>query len=59
MESSQGVLVDAMPVDSLLYADGLVLIAKDRKNLQSQLDALDIFSKSLKMRHQVENAALL
>ena len=47
--SSQGVMVDDIPVHSLLYADDLVLIARDRKDLQSQLNALDKFSKSLKM----------
>ena len=47
--SSQGVMVDDIPVHSLLYADDLVLIARDRKDLQSQLNALDKFLKSLKM----------
>ena len=37
-ESSQGVLVDNISINSLLYADDLVLIAKDSKDLQSQLD---------------------
>ena len=44
-----GVLVDDIPIHSLLYADDLVLLGKDRKDLQSQLDELDKFSKSLKM----------
>ena len=47
--SSQGVLVDDTPVHSLLYADDLVLLAKDRIDLQAQLNALDRFSRSLKM----------
>ena len=47
--SSQGVLVDDTPVHSLLYADDLVLIAKDRIDLQAQSNALDRFSRSLKM----------
>ena len=33
--SSQGVMVDDIPVHSLLYAGNLVLIARDRKDLQS------------------------
>ena len=49
MDSSHGVMVDDLPVQSLLYADDLVLIARDRKDLQSQLDTLDKLSKSLKM----------
>ena len=49
-ESSQGVLVDDISINSLLYADDLVLIAKDRKDLQSQLDTLDKFSKSIKWK---------
>ena len=42
-------MVDDLPVHSLIYADDLVLIARNRKDLQCQLDALDKFSKSLKM----------
>ena len=48
-ESSQGVMVDDISIHSLLYADDLVLLAKNRKDLQSQLDTLNKFSKSLKM----------
>ena len=43
-------MVDYLPVHSLLYADDLVLIARDRKDLQSQLDILDKFSISLKIK---------
>ena len=57
--SSQGVLVDDVPVHSLLYADDLVLIAKDRKDLQSQLDALDKFSKSLKMEVNMDKTKVM
>ena len=42
-------LVDDIPVHSLLYANNLALIAKDRIDLQVQLNALDRFSHSLKM----------
>ena len=48
-ESSQGVLLEGFQVHSLLYADDLVLISSDRNDLQSQLDALNNFSRSLKM----------
>ena len=37
--SSQRVLVDDTPVHSLLYANDLVLIAKDRIDLQAQMNA--------------------
>ena len=47
--SSQGVLEDDVAIHSLLYADDLGLLGKGRKDLQSQLDALDKFSKSLKV----------
>ena len=43
---SQGVLIDDIPIHSILYADDHVLLGKDRNDLQSQLDELD---KSLKM----------
>ena len=59
MESSQGVMVDDIPVHSLLYADELILIAKDRKDLQSQLDTLDMFSKSLKMEVNLDKAKVM
>ncbi len=41
----QGVLINDFQVHSLLYADDLVLIAKDKKDLQTQLNALEKFSK--------------
>ena len=59
MESSQGVMVDDIPVHSLLYSDDLVLIAKDRKDLQSQLDALDTFSQSLKMEVNLDKTKVM
>ena len=58
-ESSQGVLVDDISINSLLYADDLVLIAKDRKDLQSQLDTLDKFSKSLKMEVNLDKTKVM
>ena len=57
--SSQGVLVDDIPVHSLLYADDLVLLGKDRKDLQSQLDALDNFSKSLKVEVNMDKTKVM
>ena len=57
--SSQGVLVDDIPVHSLLYADDLVLIAKDRIDLQSQLDALHKFSNSLKMEVNMDKTKVM
>ena len=57
--SSQGLLVDDIPVHSLLYADDLVLIAKDRKDLQSQLDALHKFSNSLKMEVNMDKTKVM
>ena len=56
---SQGILVDNLYVHSLLYADDLVLIAKDEKDLQSQLDALDSFSKSLKMEVNLDKTKVM
>ena len=47
--SSKGALVDDIPVHSLIYTDDLVLLAYDREDLLSQLDAFDNYSKSLKM----------
>ena len=57
--SSQGVLVDDIHVHSLLYADDLVLQAKDREDLQSQLDALDQYSKSLKMEVNMDKTKVM
>ena len=57
--SFQGVMVDDIPVHSLLYADDLVLIARDRKDLHSQLKALDKFSKSLKMDMNMVKAKIM
>ena len=56
---SQGVLVDDIPIHSLLYADDLVLLGKDRKDLQSQLDELDKFSKSLKMEVNMNKTKIM
>ena len=57
--SSQGVLVDDIAIHSLLYADDLVLLGKDRKDLQSQLDALDKFSKSLKVEVNMDKTKVM
>ena len=57
--SSKGVLVDDIPVHSLLYADDLVLLGKDRKDLQSQLDALHKFSQSLKMEVNMDKTKVM
>ena len=57
--SSQGVMLDDIHIHSLLYADDLVLVAKDRKDLQSQLDALDKFSKSLKMEVNMDKTKVM
>ena len=57
--SSQGVLVDDTPVHSLLYADDLVLIVKDRIDLQAQLNALDRFSRSLKMEVNMDKSKVM
>ena len=58
-ESSQGVLVDDISIHSLLYADDLGLIAKDRKDLQSQLHTLDKFSNSLKMEVNLDKTKVI
>ena len=58
-ESSQGVLVDDISIHSFLYADDLVLIAKDRKDLQSQLNTFDKFSKSLKIEVNLDNTKVM
>ena len=58
-ESSQGVLVDDISIHSLLYADDLGLIAKDRKDLQSQLHTLDKFSNSLKMEVNLDKTKVM
>ncbi len=47
--SSDGILLGDTSVHTLLYADDLVLIGKDAKDLQKQLDALDNFTKLLNM----------
>ena len=52
-------MVGDLPVHSLLYADDLVLIARDRRDLQSQLDALDKFSKSLKMEVNMDKTKVM
>ena len=57
--SFQGVLVDDTPVHSLLYADDLVLIAKDGIDLQTQLNALDRFSRSLKMEVNMDKSKVM
>ena len=59
MESSQGVMVDDIPVHSLLYADNLVLKAKDRNDLQSQLDALDTCPKYRKMEVTLDKTKVM
>ena len=51
--------VDNIPIHSLLYADDLVLLGKDRKDLQSQLDELDKFSKSLKLEVNVDKTKVM
>ena len=58
-ESSQGVMVDDISIHSFLYADDLVLLAKNRKDLQSQLDTLDKFSKSLKMEVNLDKTKVM
>ena len=57
--SSQGVMLNDIPVHSLLYADDLVLIARDREDLQSQLNALDKFSKSPKMEVNMDKTKVM
>ena len=53
--SSQGVMIDNIPVHSLSNTDYRVLISFDRKDLQlQQLDALERFSKSLKMEMNMD-----
>ena len=52
-------MVDDLPVHQHLYADDLVWIAKDRKDLQSQLDALEKFSKSLKVEVNMEKTRVM
>ena len=56
--SSQGVMLGDIHIHSLLYVDDLVLVAKDRKDLQSQLDGLYKFSKSLKMEVNMDKLKL-
>ena len=56
-ESSQGILVDDISIHSLLYADHLV--SKNRKDLQSQLDTSDKFSKSLKMEVNLDKTKVM
>ena len=48
-ESSSGVTVGDDSIHTLLYADDLVLIARDPTDLQTQLSALQQFISSLKM----------
>ena len=57
--SSQGVLVDGERIHSLLYADDLVLIARDRKDLQAQLNALDNFSTALKIEVNMDKTKVM
>ncbi len=57
--TSQGIVVENSRIHSLLYADDLVLIARDKKDLQSQLDALDSFSKSLKMEVNMDKTKVM
>ena len=56
--SSQGVMLGDIHIHSLLYVDDLVLVAEDRKDLQSQLDGLYKFSKSLKMEVNMDKLKL-
>ena len=51
--------MDDTPVHSLLYADDLVLLAKDRIDLQAQLNALDRFSRSLKMKVNMDKSKVM
>ena len=48
-EFSTGVIVGSDSIHTLLYADDLVLVAKDPADLQSQLNALDELISSLKI----------
>ncbi len=52
-------MVENSRIHSLLYADDLVLMARDKKDLQSQLDALDSFSKSLKMEVNMDKSKVM
>ena len=51
--------MDDTPVHSLLYADDLVLIAKDRIDLQAQLNALDRFSRSFKKEVNMDKSKVM
>ena len=57
--SSHGVLVDDIPVHSLLYAEDLVLLAQDIENLPSQLDVSDTYSKSLKIEVNLDKSKVM
>ena len=52
-------MVDYLPVHSILYADDPHLIARDRKDLQSQLDTLDKFSKTIKIEVNIDKIKVL
>ena len=58
-ESSSGVSVGDERIHTLLYADELVLMAKDPADLQSQLDALATFSSSIKMEMNMDKTKIM
>ena len=57
--SSVGVKIGEDSIHSLLYADDLVLIARDPVDLQSQLNALQQFINSLKMEVNISKTKIM
>ena len=58
-ESSTGVAVGNERIHTLLYADDLVLMAKDPVDLQSQLDALAKFAGSIEMEMNMDKTKIM
>ncbi len=57
--ASQGVVVNDIRIHTLLYADDLVLVAKDQDDLQTQLNTLDSFSKAVKMEVNIDKTKVM
>ncbi len=57
--SSQGVKINDIVIHSLLYADDLVLIARDRNDLQIQLNSLAEYSKKVNMEVNLSKTKIM
>ena len=58
-EASLGVNVGTETINTLLYADDLILLAENKKDMQLQLDELDKYVKSVKMKVNLDKTKIM